>query len=130
MSEKRVKIEHLSESLWEMSKDPEVLDDMLKDEGYNPVDLESKAISKVKRLLFKTRVDIKKEASQLLYKMALQKFQTAASDTKENLLSLLRQRAPSLQFRNFENLDEEMVRQVLDETELLDIMNKIEKGEI
>lgn len=130
MSKKRINIDRLTDSLWEISKDPEALDDMLKTAGHDPEKLEKTGISKIKKLLFQTQVALKKEKSESLYTMALQKFQAAAADTKENLMNLLRQRAPALQFRNFESLDEEMVRQVLDETELLDIMAKIEKGEL
>lgn len=130
MSEKRINIDHLADSLWEMGKDPEVLDDMLKTAGYEPERLEKMGISKIKKLLFQTQVALKREQSSDLYAKAIEKLQAAAADTKENLLNLLRQRAPALQFRNFDNLDEEMVRQVLDEAELLDIMTKIEKGEL
>ena len=130
MSEKRINIERLADAFWELSKDPELREDMLKSEGYDPAKLEKAGISKIKKLLFQQEVALKKARTANLYAIALEKFQAAASDTKENLLNLLRHRAPSLQFRNFENLDEEMIRQVLDETELLDFMNQIEKGKL
>lgn len=130
MSEKRINIERLADAFWELSKDPELREDMLRSEGYDPVKLEKAGINKIKKLLFQQEVALKKARTANLYAIALEKLQAAASDTKENLLNLLRHKAPSLQFRNFENLDEEMIRQVLDETELLDIMDQIENGKL
>lgn len=130
MSKKRIDIERLADTFWELSKDPELREDMLKSEGYDPAKLEKAGINKIKKLLFQQEVALKKARTANLYAIALEKLQAAASDTKENLLILLRHRAPSLQFKNFENLDEEMIRQVLDETELLDIMNQIENGKL
>jgi hypothetical protein len=45
-------------------------------------------------------------------------------------LSLLRQRAPQLQFNRLEKMDEGDLKEILDESDLLDLMNKIERKEI
>ncbi len=45
------------------------------------------------------------------------------------IFTLLKQKSPSLQFRNLENLDEENLRQILTETEILDFIEKLENGE-
>jgi hypothetical protein len=43
------------------------------------------------------------------------------------VLAILQQKAPSLQFRNLEKLDESTLREILSETEILDLMSKLEK---
>lgn len=129
MSEKKINTEKLIDSFWDLSNDPEILDDMLRSEGYDPDRVEKTGISRIKKLLFQQEVAMKKEKMANLYSMAIERLQVATAETKEAFLALLRTKAPSLQFRNLENLDEENIKQILNETEILDLMDKLEKGE-
>jgi hypothetical protein len=65
-----------------------------------------------------------------LYSKAIELVQVATADTKEAIFYLLQQKLPSLQFNKLQNLDTENLKQILTETEVLDLINKLEKGEI
>lgn len=130
MSEKKINIEKLTESFWELSDNPGILDDMLRSEGYDPEKIEKAGINKIRKLLFQQEVAMKKAKMTNLYLQALERLQVATGETKEAFLNLLRTKAPSLQFRNLENLDEDNIKQILNETEILDLMDKLDKGEI
>lgn len=131
MSEKKVDIEKLIQSYMQLGIDnADILDDMLKQHGYDPSALEKRGVQRIKKLIFMNQVAVKKDNLVNLYNKALQMVNTATSDTKEAIINLLRQKSPSLQFRNLENLDEENLQQILTETEILELIDKLEKGEI
>ncbi|GAB2977275.1 hypothetical protein GCM10027049_10390 [Mucilaginibacter puniceus] len=127
----KVNIDQLNDDLFMMVRNqPDLLDEFLKEEGYNPSEVEKKGIAQIKALLFKHRVALKQAQQESLYTKAIAVFVSAQANTKEIILQLLHQRAPKLQFNNLEKMDETDLREILDETDLLDLMNKIEKGEL
>lgn len=129
MENKKINVDRLIDSLLSITKEhPELLDDMLHEEGYNPEVLEQRGVLKVKSLLFREQVSKKKKQQDNLYAKALAMFETAKADTKEVILSLLRERAPKLQFRNLEKLEEADLRQILNESDILDLMEQIDKS--
>lgn len=131
MENKKINVEVLIDSLLNITKDhPELLDDLLREEGYDPQELEKKGILKVKSFLFKAQVSQKKVEQTNLYAKALAIFETTHANTKEIILALLRERSPSLQFRNLEKLEEDDLKQILNESDILDLMDKIDKGNI
>lgn len=131
MSEKKVDIEKLIESYMELgSYSSDILDDMLKVHGYDPLALEKRGVQRIKKLIFMNQVAVKKESLFTLYNKAILLVSNATSDTKESIINLLKQKSPSLQFRNLETLDEENLQQILTETEILELIDKLEKGEI
>ena len=131
MPSKKINVDRLIDSYLESAtNNSDALDDMLKEHGYDPQKLEKKGLHTIKKLMFQQQVAINKENLLSLYSKALLMVQVAATDTKEAIFSLLKQKSPSLQFRNLENLDEENLRQILTETEILDFIDKLEKGEV
>lgn len=131
MKNTKVDIDKLNREIFLMTHgQPDLLDEFLKDAGYDPAKLESNGIGKVKELLFKTKVAVNKQKQENLYFKALAIFESAADDTKEAILNLLRQRAPRLQFNSLEKMDESDLKEILDESDLLDLMNQIEKDEL
>jgi hypothetical protein len=131
MSEKKIDIDKLIESYLDLgTSDPEILNDMLKEEGYDPAMIEKRGIQKIRNLFFKQEVAFKKNNLISLYNKAASLVNAAAIDTKESILSLLEKKSPSIQFRNLEKLDEENLRQILNETEVLELIDKLEKGEL
>ena len=131
MSTKKIEIEKLIASCSDLaSSDPAILDDMLKEFGYNPEELGDKGEQLIKKLLFQQTVELKKNKLSNLYSKAVQLVQIAAEDTKEAIFSLLQKKSPSLQFNKLQNLDTENLKQILTETEVLDLIDKLEKGEI
>ena len=81
-------------------------------------------------LLFKQKVALKKAQQESLYAKAMTIFETAHAATKDMILSLLRERAPQLQFNNLEKMEEADLRDILNESDLLDLMDRIEKNEL
>lgn len=131
MPSKKIRIDRLIDSYLESaSNNPNALDDMLKEHGYDPQKVEKKGLHTIKKLMFQQQVAINKDNLLGLYSKALLMVQVAAADTKNAIFALLKQRSPSLQFRNLENLDEENLRQILTETEILDFIDKLEKEKV
>jgi len=131
MAGKKINIEKLIDSYTEISStDALALNEALKEHGYDPQRIETKGVQKIKQLLFEHQVAAKKNIFHDLYAKAVSMVQLATADSKEVIFSLLQQKSPSLQFRNLEKLDEENLRQILDETEILDLIDKLEKGEL
>lgn len=131
MKNTKVDIDKLNREAFLMTQgQPELLDEMLRDSGFDPEKLEANGIAKVKALLFKQRVALNKQVQESLYAKALALFESAKESTKEGILNLLRQRAPQLQFNNLEKMDEQDLKEILDESDLLDLMDKIERNEI
>ena len=131
MPEKKIDIDKLIDSYMELgSANPDILNDMLKEHGYDPSALEQRGIQKVRKLIFIQQVAFKKANLINLYNRAIEMVNAASSDTKEVILSVLKRKTPSLQFRNLEKLDEENLRQILTETEVLELIEKLEKGEL
>lgn len=129
MASKKISLDKLVDSYWQFSEDPETLDEMLKCEGYDPKKLEENGIGKIKRLMFQQEVQLKKAKIESLYLKAIKQLQSASVESKEAIFALLKIKSPSLQFRNLEHLDEVNLKQILSETELLDLMKSIEDDE-
>jgi len=127
----KINIDQLNDDLFIMvGNNPELLDEFLTDEGYDPHEIEKRGVGKIKALLFKNKVALRKAQQENLYSKAMTAFVSAGATTKEIILQLLHQRAPKLQFNNLEKMEENDLREILDENDLLDLMNKIEKGEL
>lgn len=130
MPSKKINIDRLIDSYLDAaSNNPGSLDDMLKEHGYDPQRVEKKGVNNIKKLMFQQQVAINRDKLLGLYSKALLMVQVATTDTKQAIFTLLKQKSPSLQFRNLENLDEENLRQILTETEILDFIEKLENGE-
>lgn len=131
MAEKKVNIDNLIDSYLELAaSNPAILEDMLKADGYNVDAVEKRAMQKIRQLFFQQQVALKKANLSNLYDKAVSMLQSASVTSKEAIFSLLKVKSPSLQFRNLEKLDEENLRQILNETEILDLIEKLEKGEL
>ena len=131
MKNTNIDINKLNRELFLMTQSqPELLDEMLRESGFDTDKLEKTGIAKVKALLFKQRVSLNKQLQETLYAKALALFESARESTKEGILNLLRQRAPQLQFNNLKKMDEQDLKEILDESDLLDLMDKIERKEI
>ncbi len=131
MKDIKVDVDRLNREIFLMTRaQPGLLDEYLREDGFDPDQLEKNGIAKVKALLFKQKVALKKSQQESLYAKAMAVFETAQTATKDMILSLLRERAPQLQFNNLEKMEEADLREILNESDLLDLMNKIEKNEL
>lgn len=130
MASKKIDIDKIIESYLQLgSQDPAILDDMLREHGYKPEELEKRGTQFIRNFFFQHEVELKKEQMKSMYDRAASLVQNATATTKEAIFQLLRQKSPNLQFRNLETLDEENLRQILNETEILELIDKLEKGE-
>jgi len=126
-----VNIDKLNDELFfALHNQPELVDDFLREEGYEPTKLEQSGVSKIKAILFKQQVAIKKKQFNDLYAKAIAIFSASEAATKEAILSLLKQRAPRLQYNNLEKMNQDDLRQILNESDLLDIIHKIERRDL
>lgn len=127
----KVNVDKLNRDIYLLTvEEPEILNDLLKEEGYDPAQLEKNGIAAVKKMLFQQTVALKKEQNNNLYAKALSIFEGTKESTREAILGLLIQRSPQLQFNNLDKMDEQDLKDILNETDLLDLMDKIEKGEL
>jgi hypothetical protein len=131
MKDTKVDVDRLNREIFLMTRaQPGLLDEYLREDGFDPAQLEKNGIAKVKALLFKQKVALKKTEQESLYAKAMAVFESAQAATKEAILSLLRERAPQLQFNNLEKMEERDLREILNESDLLDLMDKIAKNEL
>ncbi|PBJ08064.1 hypothetical protein [Flavobacterium sp. ACN6] len=127
----KVNVDKLNRDIYLLTvEEPEILNELLKEEGYDPAQLEKNGIAAVKKMLFQQTVALKKEQNNNLYTKALSLFEETKEATREAILGLLIQRSPQLQFNNLDKMDEQDLKDILNETDLLDLMDKIEKGEL
>lgn len=131
MADTKINIDKLLESWFEInSKDEFNLDESLKDRGYDPKKIETEGVQKIRKMIFEQTVANKKAKAIELYKKALALIQSTPQLSREAIFSLLKQKSPSLQFRSLENLDDENLQEILNDTEVLELIEKLENGEI
>jgi Mg/Co/Ni transporter MgtE len=131
MAEKKINVDKLLESWFQISTiDDASLDEALIEHGYNPKVLETKGVQKIRQLLFKQTVTSKKLAVTNYYQRALALIQETKQQSRDSIFKLLQQKSPALQFRSLEKLDDESLQQILSDAEVLELIEKLEKGEI
>lgn len=131
MADKTINIDKLLESWFEInSKDEFNLDESLKAHGYDPKKIETEGVQKIRKMIFEQTVANKKAKATELYKKALALIQSTSQLSREAIFGLLKQKSPSLQFRSLENLDDENLQEILNDTEVLELIEKLEKGMI
>lgn len=129
MTDKKINIDKLLESWFEInSKDELNLNESLKGHGYDPKTIETEGVQKIRKMIFEQTVANKKAKATELYKKALALIQSTSQLSREAIFSLLKQKSPSLQFRSLENLDDENLQEILNDTEILELIEKLEKG--
>jgi hypothetical protein len=87
----------------------------------------------IKRLKFKSKAQLNKGKNEYLLEIALHKVQNiieSANETvKEELEKLILTRSPQFQFRNIEKLEEEDLKELLNDLGVIDIIEDLEKLE-
>lgn len=131
MAEKKINVDQLLESWFLLSTIDDVsLDETLREHGYDPKTLETNGVQRIRQLLFKQTVSVKKAVFKNYYQKAITLILDTKLQSREAIFKLLQQKSPALQFRNLEKLDDENLQQILNDTEVLELIEKIEKGEI
>lgn len=131
MADKKINVDKLLESWFQISTiDDTTLDEALREHGYDPRALETKGVQNIRQLLFKQTVASKKSAVTALYQKAIALIQDTKQQSREAVFKLLQQKSPALQFRSLEKLDDDNLQQILNDTEILELIEKLEKGDI
>ena len=131
MADKKINIDKLLEKWLEInSADEENLDDSLREMGYDPKKIETEGVRKIRKMIFDQTVANKKAKVESLYKKAVSLIQSTSQLSREAIFGLLKQKSPALQFRSLETLDDENLQEILNDTEVLELIEKLEKGEV
>lgn len=85
----------------------------------------------IKRLKLKSQAQINKVKNENLFEMAVGKLQTLVESSNENmkemLEKLIQKRSPQFQFRNIERLDKDVLKELLGELTVIEIIEDFEK---
>jgi hypothetical protein len=88
-------------------------------------------LKRVKQLKLKSMSQVNKEKNENLFQIATQKihniFESANANIKESLSTLIYSRSPQFQFRNIEKLDENDLKELLTDLDVIKIIEDLEK---
>lgn len=105
--------------------------EILSDAGMNPDEEIEEGLKTIKRLQFLAKAMMNQKNDELLIEMALTRLKAFIEENLEKssevLISLLRQKAPSAQFRSLDKLGDDEIREILSEVDLAKLMEEIEK---
>jgi len=105
--------------------------EILTEAGMNADDEITAGLKTIKRLQFKAKAMMNQQSDELLIEKALVKlrafFEENLDKSSEVLIALLRQKAPSVQFRSLDKLGDDEIREILSEVDLAKLMEEIEK---
>lgn len=98
----------------------------------NNVDIDiylAKSKKRFKKLQFKMAAVSKKKAIESLFAKAVALAEADYNKSKSVLLGMLRAKAPDVQFRKLEELNEEEIKEILREVDLLQFIDKMSGSE-
>lgn len=102
----------------------------LKEEGVNVVNEKAFARQYIKKIQFLTNAMDVKANDQMLLDKAVEKIKKLVSEhaslAKDALISLLHEKAPSVQFRKLDNWTDEEIREVLSDVDLVDLLEEFD----
>ncbi|MBV7529275.1 hypothetical protein [Chitinophaga sp. sic0106] len=130
MESKKLNIDRLIDIQMEMAcENQQRLDEMLRCEGFDPEKIGKEGLSFIKSQMFKVVVAKNKINNSGLYEKAvkmLREIAVSTVQTKEAILLQLQAKSPRLQFNKLENLTVENLQEILNDTEVLDLMSQLE----
>lgn len=114
-----------------VSSNQETATDFLKKEGIDVNKYVASGIKEIRKSAFLRKAHANKERDENLMEKALvllkQKIEENISLTGDMLIGLLRQKAPNVQFRSLDKLDDEEIREILANVDLAKLMEELEK---
>ena len=114
-----------------VSSNQETATDFLKKEGVDVNKYVTSGIKKIRKSAFLRKAQANMERDESLMEKALvllkQKIEENLSLTGDMLVGLLRQKAPNVQFRSLDKLDDEEIREILSNVDLAKLMEELEK---
>lgn len=114
-----------------VSSNQETATDFLKKEGVDLSKYLASGIMAIRKSAFLKKAQENKERDDSLMEKALvllkRKIEENLSLTGDMLVGLLRQKAPNVQFRSLDKLDDEEIREILSNVDLAKLMEELEK---
>ena len=114
-----------------VSSNQETATDFLKKEGVDVNKYVTSGIKEIRKSTFLRKAQVNMERDESLMEKALvllkQKIEENLSLTGDMLVGLLRQKAPNVQFRSLDKLDDEEIREILSNVDLAKLMEELEK---
>jgi len=105
--------------------------DVFKELGVNKDSYLHSKLKFVKKLNIKTKAELNQLKNKQLMEQAIDKvkdiIRNRVESTKEKLSTLINNEYPQFQFRNIDKLEEEDIKEVLNEIDLIEFIEKIEK---
>jgi hypothetical protein len=105
--------------------------EILADAGMDPDEEIEAGLKTVKRLQFMAKAMMNQKSDELLIEKALIRLKVFIEEnldkSSEVLIALLRQKAPSVQFRSLDKLGDDEIREILSEVDLAKLMEEIER---
>ena len=86
-----------------------------------------KGVKEIRRKAFLKKASQELEKQQLLLAKAIQKIKSAVPQTIEHIENAIRQKNPAYQFRNLKDLDENQLRDILIDSEIIEYIEELEK---
>jgi len=115
------------------SSDEKEAVEYLKEHGIDPEELIKKGMIEIRKHLFLAEAKKKKEKDVHLLKRVLEKIQEVKADYNSEkglkLREILKKSAPSFQFRNLEKMDDDSIREILQEVNMLNLLEELDKEE-
>jgi hypothetical protein len=102
------------------------------EQGIDPDTVARNGINKLKQFQLKQQAILNEKNDKRLYELALIKIKEKANtfgNATNDLLNILLQKRPSFQFRNVESLTEDDLKEIINEVELIELMEKLDKKE-
>jgi ribosomal protein L4 len=122
---KQINTDGLFEAYRELyANDPEMLNMFLAEEGIGAEKIDEGVIA-IRQLMFKQQAAANKVAKTSLYEKALELVNDNLERSREVILALLETKNASYAFRNLEKLDTADLEQILNESEVLELMEKL-----
>lgn len=116
-----------------VSSNQETATDFLKKEGVDVNKYVTSGIKEIRKAAFLRKAQANKERDEGLMEKALvllrQKIEENLSITGDMLVGLLRQKAPNVQFRSLDKLDDDEIREILSNVDLAKLMEDLERGD-
>lgn len=115
-----------------VSSNPETATDFLNKEGIDVNKYVSSGIKEIRKSEFLRKARVNKERDEGLLEKALvllkHKIEENLGKSGDILIGLLRQKAPNVQFRSLEKLDDDEIREILSNVDLAKLMEDLDKG--
>lgn len=109
-----------------ISLNEETANNYLKEKGIDSSFYISKVLKEIKRKEFMKTAEINLAKHQDLIEKAIHKLKNAIPEAITNFEKAIKQRNPNFQFRNLKEMNEQQLREVLEDVDLIDTIEELD----